>query len=70
MLQNLYEIQNMAKFIYLFNKLHLVNMEDFIIFIINFVKTIRELVNQLVVIKQIIQESMIIHIVFKPLPSS
>jgi hypothetical protein len=70
MLQNLYEIQNMENFIYLFNKLHLVNMEDFIIFIINFVKTIRELVNQLVVIKQVIQESVIIHIVFKPLPSS
>jgi hypothetical protein len=46
MLQNLYETQNMAKFIYLFNKLRLVNMEEYYLFIIKFVKTIRELVNQ------------------------
>jgi len=70
MLQNLYEIQNMAKSIYLFNKLHLVNMDVFYFILINFVKTIRELVNQLVVIRQVIQESVIVHIVFKPLPRS
>jgi hypothetical protein len=69
MLQILYEIQNMANFIYFFNKLHLVNMEEEISFI-NFVKNIRELVNQLVVIKQVIQESVIVDIVFKTLPSS
>jgi hypothetical protein len=34
MLQNLHEIQNMTKFIYLFNKLHLVNMEEFFFILI------------------------------------
>jgi len=70
MLQNLNEIQNMAKFIYLFNKLHLVHIEEFYLFIIKFVKTIKELVNQLVVIRQVIQENVIVHIVFKSLPTS
>jgi hypothetical protein len=70
MLQNLNEIQNMAKFIYLFNKLHLVHIKEFYLFIIKFVKTIKELVNQLVVIRQVIQENVIVHIVFKSLPSS
>ncbi len=60
----------MAEIIYLFNKLHLVNMEEFYLFIIKIVKTIRELVNQLVVIRQVIQESVIVHIVFKALPNS
>lgn len=45
------------------------NMEEFCFFI-NFVKTIRELVNQLVVIRQVIQESVIVHIVFKTFSSS